>query len=129
LLQRGWAPRTLLWVGFATMAAAAVLAFAALDQPPALRYGAVLCFSGVGGLIPGTLFSLALRVAPGDGAVATTVGWVQQWSSAGQFAGPPLAAALAAQFGGWQFTWVVTAAAAALGALLAGVLLSRPRAP
>jgi MFS family permease len=129
LLQQGVAPRALLWQGFTTMAVTAVLAFADLDQPPALRYGAVLLFSAVGGLIPGTLFSMALRVAPGDGAVAATVGWVQQWSSAGQFLGPPLAAALASRVGGWQFTWVFCLAVSGLGVLLAGWLADRLAQP
>ncbi len=129
LLQQGVAPRSLLWQGFTTMAVTAVLAFADLDQPPAVRYGAVLLFSAVGGLIPGTLFSMALRVAPGEGAVAATVGWVQQWSSAGQFLGPPLAAALASRVGGWQFTWVFCLAVSGLGVTLAGWLADRLSQP
>ncbi len=128
LLQQGAAPRSLLWQGFVTMAVTSVLAFADLDQPPAVRYGAVLLFSAVGGLIPGTLFSMALRVAPAEGAVAATVGWVQQWSSAGQFLGPPLAAALASRVGGWQFTWVFTLAVSGLGVMLAGWLADRLQA-
>lgn len=129
LLQQGVQPRSLLWQGFVTMAVTSVLAFADLSQPPAVRYGAVLLFSAVGGLIPGTLFSMALRVAPGEGAVAATVGWMQQWSSAGQFMGPPLAAALASRVGGWQFTWVFTVAVSGLGVLLAGWLADRLAQP
>jgi MFS family permease len=125
LLQQGVAPRALLWQGFITMAVTSVLAFADLDQPPVVRYGAVLLFSAVGGLIPGTLFTMALRVAPAEGAVAATVGWVQQWSSAGQFVGPPLAAALASRVGGWQFTWVLSVAVSGLGVMLAGWLADR----
>ena len=125
LLQRGVAPLTLLLIGFACMAGAAVLAFAPGAAPPALRYGAVLVFSGVGGLIPGTLFSLALRVAPGAGSVATTVGWMQQWSAMGQFLGPPAVAWVALWAGGWQWTWVVTAACSAVGVGLAWALSRR----
>ncbi len=76
--------------------------------PGWLRYAAVLAFSGVGGLIPATLFALALRLAPGPGALSTTVGWVQQWSALGQFAGPPAVAWVASRAGGWQWTWVAT---------------------
>ena len=129
LLQQGVQPRSLLWQGFITMAVTSALAFADWDQPPAVRYGAVLLFSAVGGLIPGTLFSMALRVAPGEGAVASTVGWMQQWSSAGQFMGPPLAAALASRVGGWQFTWVFTLAVSGLGVMLAGWLADRLQNP
>ena len=125
LLQRGVAPLTLLLIGFACMAGAAVLAFAPGAAPPALRYGAVLVFSGVGGLIPGTLFSLALRVAPGEGSVATTVGWMQQWSAMGQFLGPPAVAWVALRAGGWQWTWAVTGACSVVGVGLAWALSRR----
>jgi CP family cyanate transporter-like MFS transporter len=89
------------------MALAATAAFAGGPDgglPPALRYLAVLLFSGVGGLIPATLFSLAVRLAPSEHTLSTTVGWVQQWSSLGQFAGPPLVAWVASLAGGWQYT-------------------------
>lgn len=131
LLQAGWPAWRLLLTGFVAMGCMAVLAFGQLADgtalPPLARYAAVLGFSALGGLVPATLFSLAVRVAPGERAVSTTVGWVQQWSSAGQFAGPPLVAWVAAQAGGWQFTWVVTTSAAVLGALL-GLWLRRVRA-
>lgn len=131
LLQAGWPAWRLLLTGFVAMGSMAVLAFGQLADgtalPPLARYAAVLGFSALGGLVPATLFSLAVRVAPGERAVSTTVGWVQQWSSAGQFAGPPLVAWVAAQAGGWQFTWVVTTSAAVLGALL-GLWLRRVRA-
>jgi MFS transporter, CP family, cyanate transporter len=42
LLQQGVQARSLLWQGFITMAVTSVLAFADLDQPPVVRYGAVL---------------------------------------------------------------------------------------
>ena len=117
-LQHGVRAERLLVLGFVTMAASTLLTFASGPAPAALRYAAVLVFSGVGGLIPGTLFSLALRVAPHERCVASTVGWMQQWSAAGQFLGPPVAAGLAAQVGGWQWTWVATGACSALGVAL-----------
>ena len=76
----------------------------------------------VGGLIPGTLFSLAVRVAPDDGTVSTTVGWMQQWSAFGQFAGPPLAAWAAARCRGWHVIWWVTAAFGLAGLCVAGMI-------
>jgi MFS family permease len=87
-----------------------------------VRYAAVLAFSMVGGLIPGTLFSLAVRLAPGERTISTTVGWMQQLSSLGQFAGPPLVAWVATRSGGWQWSWLVTAACAAAGLLLASLI-------
>jgi MFS transporter, CP family, cyanate transporter len=125
LLQRGARPESLLQAGFAVMAIGAFLAFAPVWNgvdarlAAAVRYGAVLMFSGVGGLIPGTLFSLAVRLAPGERTISTTVGWMQQCSSSGQFAGPPLVAWVAARAGGWQWSWVVTGACALGGLALA----------
>lgn len=119
LLQRGLQPRTLLIAGFSAMALGAYLAFALAPGQPFLRYAGVLVFSMLGGMIPGTLFSLAVRLAPGDDTISTTVGWMQQWSAAGQFAGPPLVAWVAGLVGGWQWTWAVTGACSLVGALLA----------
>jgi MFS family permease len=81
-----------------------------------------LLFSGVGGLVPGTLFSLAVRLAPGEQQVATTVGWVQQLSALGQFVGPPVVAAVAASAGGWQLTPLVSGLCCVVGAGLAWVV-------
>lgn len=130
LLHRGVPALRLLHTGFAAMAIGAIAAFGGQDLLPAwLRYGAVLAFSAVGGLIPATLFSLAVRVSPQEQAVPTVMGLMIQWSAFGQFAGPPLVAAWAAQQGGWSQTWVVTGGAALLGALLAWRLAARLRTP
>ena len=115
LLHRGVSPQRLLAIGFVTMALGSALAFADLGLPAWLRYAAVLAFSAVGGLIPGTLFALVVRAAPGEHTLSSTVGWIQQWSAFGQFAGPPAVAWLASRIGGWQFTWVATGASALLG--------------
>ncbi|MEI7786329.1 MAG: MFS transporter [Betaproteobacteria bacterium] len=120
LLQAGHQPHRLLWVGFGGMAVGSSLAFmAATEALPVLRYGATLLFFSVGGLVPGTLFALAVRLAPGERQVAGTVGWVLQWSALGQFFGPPAMAWVAAQAGGWQQTPLVTGSCCALGAALA----------
>ena len=112
LLQRGWPAPVLLACGFLAMGSGALLAF---DGPesPALRYAAVLLFSMVGGLVPSTLFSLAVRLAPAPDTVSATVGMTQQCSSMGQFIGPPLVAWVATQSGSWQaMGWVVSACSA-----------------
>jgi MFS family permease len=124
LLQRGIPAPKLLLVGFAAMGTGAVAAFG-LISPAAgwgaglAQYAAVLAFSMTGGMIPATLFALAVRLAPGEDAVSTTVGWMQQWSSLGQFAGPPLVALVATGAGGWQRSWTVTGACALAGLGLA----------
>ncbi len=128
LLQRGFRAQRLLYTGFVVMAVGGIVAFApiwgAVDDRWAagLRYAAVLMFSLVGGLIPGTLFSLAVRLAPGERTISTTVGWMQQWSAFGQFAGPPLFAWIATRAGGWQWSWVVTGGCAAAGMVLSRVM-------
>jgi len=127
LLQRGVLPQRLLYAGFGTMAAGALVAFAPVGDfagagAVALQYAAVLLFSMLGGLIPGTLFALAVRLAPGPETVSTTVGWMQQLSSVGQFFGPPLVAWVATQAGGWQWSGLVTAACALAGGVFAVML-------
>lgn len=125
LLQRGVAAPRLLVAGFAMMALATAAAFGGGSDaglPPWLRYVAVLAFSTFGGMIPATLFALAMRVAPSEQTVSTTVGWMQQWSALGQFAGPPLVAWIAAHAGGWQWTWLATGAASLAGLLTAGLI-------
>lgn len=126
LLQRGVPAPLLLQCGFVAMAVGAVVAFASWADAGAhvalVRYAGVLLFSTVGGLVPGTLFSLAVRVAPDESTVSTAVGWMQQWSAFGQFAGPPLAAWVAARAGGWHAMWWVTGGCAVLGMGIAGVI-------
>lgn len=119
LLDRGIQARHLLYTGFAVMSFGTLLAFSSLtDTAPVVRYLAVLLFSMVGGVIPGVLFSLAVRLAPSEDTVSTTVGWMQQWSSLGQFAGPPLVALVASRSGGWEWTWVVTGGLSLIAALV-----------
>jgi MFS transporter, CP family, cyanate transporter len=118
VLQRGVPPERLLMIGFVAMALGATATFGDFG---AIRYPGVLLFSMVGGLVPATLFSLAVRLAPGESTVSTTVGWMQQWSAIGQFAGPPVVAYVASAVGGWQWSGGVTGACA-----LAGLLLAHP---
>ncbi|MCU0774865.1 MAG: MFS transporter [Ideonella sp.] len=126
-LHHGARQPVLLATGYIAMALAAALAFAGPADggaPPWLRYVAVLAFSMLGGLIPATLFSLAVRLAPSPQTLSSTVGWMQQWSSFGQFAGPPLVAAVASAAGGWHWTGAVTGAFSVAGLGLA-VLIAR----
>lgn len=117
-LARGARPGVLLAVAYGAMGAGSVVAFGAEGQP-LLQYAAVLVFSGVGGLVPGTLFGLAVVLAPGHDTVSTTVGWMQQFSSLGQFVGPPVVAWVALLVGGWQLTWVATGTCSVLGLCVA----------
>jgi MFS family permease len=126
LLQRGASPQRLLQTGYAVMALASVGMYAPIwpagELTVAGPFVAVLIFSSVGGLIPGTLFGQAVRVAPSAGTVSTTVGWMQQWSCLGQFIGPPVVAWVATRTGGWSLSWVVMGVCGATGLLLARAL-------
>jgi len=118
LLSVGIRPGFLLASGYLAMAVGAGVAFAAVGHP-VLQYGAVLLFSCLGGLIPGTLFGMAVSLAPDNQTVSTTVGWMQQFSALGQFLGPPLVAWVAVVMGGWQSTWMVTTLCSFMGLFLA----------
>ncbi|MGE4338005.1 MAG: CynX/NimT family MFS transporter [Pigmentiphaga sp.] len=132
LLQRGVTPRRVLTYGFLGMTLSPMLAFVEVggfSAPPALQYLGVLAFSAIGGVIPGTLFNLAVRFSPSADTVPTTVGWMQQWSAVGQLAIPPAVGWLAAMAGGWQLTWVATGLCSVAGLIFAyiiGGLLARP---
>lgn len=117
-LSRGVPPGRLLNLGYSAMAVGALVAFGAQGHPVA-QFLAVLVFSSVGGLIPGTLFGVSVAMAPGNDTVSTTVGWMQQFSALGQFLGPPAVAWWVTHVGGWQWTWVLTGACSLLGLALA----------
>ena len=129
-LHRGVPARVLLMCGFAAMAGGAFVAFALQDAVGfSARYAAVLVFSGVGGLVPATLFALAGQVAADPRAMPVVVGLLTQGTGAGQFLGPPAAAWWAAGHGGWSQTWVATGIAALAGAALACALCQRLAGP
>lgn len=107
LLHHGWRPSTPIALASVTMATAAWVAFGT-EAPFAVRYGAVLLFSAIGGSIPGVLFATAVRFAPAERTVSTTVGLMQQCSNLGQFVGPIAIAQLTAARGDWSGTWIVT---------------------
>lgn len=118
LLARGVAPVRLLLTGYVAMGLGALLTFG-VPESPLLGYLGVLLFSAFGGLIPGTLFSLAVSLSPGSDTISTTVGWMQQWSSLGQFLGPPVVAMVAVWVGGWSMTWMATGVCSVIGVALA----------
>lgn len=118
LLARGVPPGWLMAGGYVAMALGALLTFT-MTGWPLLQYASVLLFSALGGWVPGTLFGLVVRLTPGEDTVSTTVGWMQQLSAMGQFLGPPVVAWAATQWGGWQWTWVITGTCSLVGIGLA----------
>lgn len=117
LLQKKYKPQYLLWTGFITMMLCAFVAFG-LEVSLAIQFGAIVVFSAVGGLIPATCFYLAVNSAPTPQTTSSTVGWVQQLSSMGQFFGPPAIALAVNYLGGWEWAWVATTGFAVLGMLM-----------
>ncbi|CAM5179483.1 Putative MFS family arabinose efflux permease OS=Castellaniella defragrans OX=75697 GN=HNR28_000032 PE=4 SV=1 [Castellaniella defragrans] len=127
LLHHGIPAWQLLVAGLASMIVCAYAAFGA-HLPGSAQFVAVLLFSLMGGLVPATLFVLALTLAPTPQTASTTVGWMQQCSSLGQFAGPPLVAWVVNLAGGdWQWTWTATSAFSLAGILLALMIRHRTR--
>ncbi|MFT0533729.1 CynX/NimT family MFS transporter [Castellaniella hirudinis] len=118
LLHHGIPARRLLVIGFLTMMVCTFAAFGAGLSTTGQFFG-VLLFSMVGGLVPATLFVLAIRHAPTPQTTSTTVGWMQQCSSLGQFSGPPVVAWVVHAAGGWEWTWLATG-----GYALAGILMA-----
>ena len=123
LISKGFAPNVIVKWSFVTMFLGAFAVFAdfswtGLQVPVWGQALAVYVFSGVGGMIPATLFGLAVRLAPSPRTVAATVGWMQQLSALGQFAGPPMVAWWTTQVGGWQGTWMFTGLCCAVGVAL-----------
>jgi MFS family permease len=117
LLARGARPRRL--IGGACLVMIVAAAGIYLPQWPATpRYLLVVILSGVGGLIPASIFALVARLAQDRRSTATTMGIVVQFSHAGQLAGPPAVAAVAAAAGGFQLSALVLIPAA-LGAFAA----------
>lgn len=134
-LQAGVAPGRLMRCGYGVMLVGSLGAFVqwghgadAWALPSALRYACVCLFSLGGGMVPATLFMLAVRLAPSASTVSTTVGLMQQTSSLGQFFAPPAVAWLAMRAGGWHWTWVATLACSLVGMLAAAKLAGLHRA-
>lgn len=129
-LQRGVPPATLWIVAFAVMGLGAAVAFAIAPQLPAdvrfgVRYGAVLLFSAVGGIVPTTCIASIMKAAPTPTTVATSLGLGTQFNALGQFAGPPVVGAVAQATGTWNSTWMVTGTLAAIGIVIALVIARR----
>lgn len=115
-LKRGVSPITLLACGFIAMTVGSIMAYGSFtSNQPIWRYAGVVLFSMFGGLIPGTLFSLAVLLSPHERDVSTTVGWMQQWSAIGSFTGPPVVAWVSTWAGSWQWTWILTGVCSAAG--------------
>lgn len=121
LLQRGRSAFALMCTGFVAMMVGVLLTFAGEGVLPfSVQFLGVLLFSACGGLIPGVVFAYAVYLAPSQQTVASTMGWVQQWSALGQFCLPPLVGGLVTWWGTWRYTWVVCVVLGMVGIFCAG---------
>ncbi|NIF30325.1 MFS transporter [Pantoea sp. Tr-811] len=126
LLHRGVNTKTLLTIGYVGMTVMSLAAFIPLTgDMPVLRYCAVIVYSGIGGVIPGSLYLLAINATPNERQLSSTFGRVQQLTSTGMFLMPPLLARLAYLAGGWHWTWLATSFASILGLVLVSRLASK----
>lgn len=123
LAHRGVPAPAALTLAAVSMGGGAWLAFGS-GAPFAAQYAGILMLTILGGLIPGTLFTVAPRLAPNPGTVSTTIGLMQQGSTLGQFLSPPMLAALASGPDGWTRSWLVTGLFA-IGEIGAALLLWR----
>ena len=121
LLQRGAPAWRLVFIASLAMLVCAWILFGS-GLSFSARYAALLAFSAVGGLIPGSLFALTHRFAPTPAAISTTTGMMQQGSSLGQFLLPPIVAWVVSVSGGWSLAWTATGLLAVVNLGLAVVL-------
>ncbi len=118
-MHRGVARSTLILIGSIAMAIGAWIAFGS-GASFEIRFLGVCLFSMVGGLVPATIFAtVPWLFSKEPNLIAPAGGLMQQGSSLGQLFSPPLIASIATAAGGWQFTWVFTAACALVAVLVA----------
>jgi MFS transporter, CP family, cyanate transporter len=124
-LHWGISAPSLLQTAFAGASICTFMAFSEINETrPALRYIFVLFFSAIGGMIPGVLFSLCVKMAPSKESIPSTIGWALQFSAAGQFFGPPLFAIMIKETGDWNWIWIITGAASFFGIISAQAIRS-----
>ena len=106
--------------------ASAVLALVVAAAPlsPAWRFGLVVAFAVVSGIVPPALFAEAPSQAPHPAAVGVTLGMMMQGNNLGLVAGPAAGASLTVA-GGWPALGAGVAAAACTAVAVACWLLPR----
>lgn len=83
--------------------------------PDVVRFGLCLALSFIGGIIPTCVLSASAVLARTHQQVSTLQGLFIQGSNLGQFAGPPIVAALVSSAGQWQAATPVMVGAAVCG--------------
>lgn len=124
LLARGRPPASLVAVALAFSAVLALVASS--DAPgPWTRYGTLVLFAAISGVVPPALFAQAPAQAPHPGTLGVVAGMMMQGNSLGLVLGPAIGAALASAGG---LPALGAGVAVAAGAALAVALWMLPRA-
>lgn len=123
LVAHGARPSSALAWAFGASALLALVA-AAAPLGPAWRFGLVVAFAVVSGIVPPALFAEAPSQAPHPAAVGVTLGMMMQGNNLGLVAGPAAGAALTVA-GGWPALGAGVAAAACTAVAVACWLLPR----
>ena len=124
VVDAGVTRKQLVVVASLIMAGCSVAIFGS-DAAFAVKYGAALLLSAVGGLIPGALFGAAPFYAERPAMVSTIVGLLLQSAGVGQLLGPVLLAAAVEKSGGWSGALWYALPSSAL-AVLCALALKRP---
>ena len=123
LLHRGMPRWVVMSLGAAAMGVT-TLGILAHGAPDLVRFGCVLAFSMLGGMIPGVIFSATPVHAKSPQHIGTTNGMIMQASHIGQFSIPILVAWVASRFGGWSAS-LGTMLALACAGVAAGMAVGR----
>jgi MFS family permease len=126
LLQRGAKRWKLMALGSLVMGVSSLGIYSSAI-PFALRFGACLVFSCIGGILPASALSSAPLHAPAPHMVGTTNGLIMQGSQLGQTVGPPALALIVSGPIGWQAAprLLVLTAVAGIGLSLALAVLEK----
>lgn len=127
LLQRGYQAVTLIRVGFVVITVCAVSFYTLQAELNfALQYLCVVMFSLVGGLIPASVFSCAMYVAPQPSAIPATIGLTLQCSALAQFVFPPFCAMLVAATHSWASVGISMMILSFIALVLVHLLFKQP---
>lgn len=131
LLKHEVSPRLLVIVGMISMIVTTVLIFApdwgSVGGGEWFQLMIAVVFSGVAAFIPSTITRIAVDVPSPHGSPSAVLGLMIQVYNAANFIGPIVLTSIATAVGGWQLSWVMTSAAAVLGAVLGAVFLNPRR--
>ena len=117
LIRRGVPVSSLLSVAALSVGAAALITL--LPLPIYIRICSAVVFAVTGGLIPGTLFATASRVASTPAATGILIGFMLQAAGLGQWMGPMLLTRLVEGTGLWWTGGLLLLLMATLGAIAA----------